>query len=180
MKTYQPEEMLAIWKTACAMSPMPADDSAERIDSSESDLLMMFHIDGWYDRLLRTAPAELLPVEEIAPKVEPVMLRHGVVTLQLPENCVRVVSVMHQGWLRPACIVTDMRSTLARLQESHYTQNGPYRPVALVHDGTLELHSTDCEKPALLSLRCVMRPDNGVYRLHESLLSTIPKMEIPL
>lgn len=164
-------EMLSVWRLRQQLEPLRSDCVVSRIDGSDSDALMIQHIDDWYETLLDTAPAEMLVLTDISTQVAMNNLGEAMATVILPERCRRVVEVMADDWEQPAVIV-PADSPLALLQGNVYSRAGKSRPVAVVDRRVLRLYGVD-SKSRLSRLLCVMQPDEGFYEFNKRALSTI-------
>lgn len=170
------DEMLDLWRLNCALLPLREDCVVERADGIDIDLLLHRRIRDWYLNLLDTAPVNLLAVTDIADQVAPRPLSDGSVAVDLPERCRRVVEVTLEGWNRPATIVDSAQLPVVTWQLNPYAMGSPDAPVAVVYDNSLRLYSApqSPSPPRLSSLRCIIEPDDGTYRLHEQALALIP------
>lgn len=130
----------------------------------------------WYLALLSDADCGLLAVHDIAGECGLRIDEDGVGRVSLPDNVVRVVGVESDGWCRPAIVVSDESSPLARLQRGEYSRGGEYSPVALLRGRELTLYSFDTSPGANVSLTrllCVIDPGADVYEMDERALSLI-------
>lgn len=175
------EEMLAQWKLRRALLPLRLDCEVTRRDTVDVDRLAALEMRDWYLRLLDTAPVELTGVTDLAGEVAVTAVDDGTATVVLPPGCRRVVSVEMEGWERPATVVADPASPVARLQTSRYSRGGAARPVAVVEGDTLRLYTPVNASARLVSLKCVTEPADGSYRMDERALSLItPYPSTPL
>lgn len=169
-------EMLRLWKETAMYETPRLDCAVERTDGIDLDQMLSRRIDAWYARQLLEAPADILPLSEIAPRLTPVRLPCGAAEVGLPEETVRIVSVMMEGWGRPALVTADPASPLAVRQLNPFGRSGCAAPVAVVHpDSRMMLYSPPpAITPRLLSVTAVMRPADGSYILTDPLISLIP------
>lgn len=164
--------MLTEWKRRKGMIPVSTSTlEITRAGSDSVDDMLLTEIDDWYARLLLTEPVDMLPVRDVASEVVAVDMGDGSVEIELPDCCVRVVTVRMSGWLQPARLV-DADSALARIQASRYVSGKTHGPVAVKHGRRLTLYG--CRAGALISeLRCVAAPADGCYILSRALLAQI-------
>lgn len=169
-------EMLRLWKQTAMFETPRLDCAVERTDGIDLDEMLSRRIGAWYARLLLEASADILPLSEIASRLTPVRLPCGAAEVSLPEETVRIVSVMMEGWERPALVTADPTSPPARRQLNPFAASGCVAPVAVVHPGSrMLLYSPPPGlQPRLLSVTAVMRPADGTYILTDPLLSLIP------
>lgn len=173
--TLTPSEFLERWKLLNLYEPMPADAEIEYATGLDLDRLLMMQAEAWYVRQFSESPREILPVSEIASILTPERLPDGAARVRLPERTIAVVSVEMEGWHRPALIVDDDDSPIARSQSNPFSRGGIHRPVAVVHkDASLTLFTPPMDKLSILSLKAILRPEKGVYLFTPELLSTLP------
>jgi len=171
------DEMLKLWRLNCALLPLREDCVVERADGIDIDSLLSRRMRDWYLNLLDTAPVNLLEVSDIALQVAPRPISDGSVEIELPERCRRVVEVELIGWNRPATIVHSLQLPVVTWQLNPYAMGSPENPLAVLYDSALRLYSAPLsdDPPRLASLKCIIEPDDGYYRLHEQALALIPK-----
>lgn len=176
--TLSADEMLRLWKQTAMYETPRLDCSVERTDGIDLDAMLAARIDAWYARLLLEAPANALPLSEIAPMLTPVTLPCGAAEVSLPEGTVRVVSVMMDGWTRPAAVTADPLSPIALRQLNPFGRSGCAAPVAVVYpDSRMMLYSPPAGiKPSLSSVTAVIKPADGSYLMTDALLSFIPDL----
>ena len=164
-------EMLDLWKCLHHLQPSRRDCTVERDDGIDLDTLLLNHIDRWYAELLLTAPIHLLPVEDVATDVTLTGDDEGVVTAILPPQCVRPVEWQLQEWKNSVTHFAQPDEEEARRQRNVWTRGGCETPVIVDHGNRLLLYSLPGgSQPALVMARCVVRPVDGRYRFHSSLL----------
>lgn len=170
------DEMLQQWRLRRALLPLRNDCEVQRTDGIDIDTYLRAEMRAWYLGLLDTALTRYLSLDDIAADVPLTVDSARCVTVKLPDACRRVISVRLQGWERPATIVTDPLSDLARMQHNPFSRGGTASPVAVLDGSTLQLYSApaSAEPPRLRQLLCVITPDEGLYTLDESALSLIP------
>lgn len=170
-------ELLAIWRRLLHLDPVRRECTVERDDGIDVDDLMRIHLRRWYAQLLRTAPLEWLPVEDLSAEVAVSVDAEGVVTAVLPERCVRPVEWQLAGWAHGVTAFEPPESAVARRQLNAWTRGGTQQPVAVAHDDRLMLYSLPPGvSPVLLMARCVAAPDGGGYALRHDALATLPRM----
>lgn len=171
------DEMLDVWRLHRALLPLREDCVVERLDGIDLDMYLRREMRNWYLDLLDTAAPEMLKVTDIAGQtmVKPLADGSGVVTL--PERCRRVVEVKLDGWERPARIVDVAELPVVSWQQNPFTRGDAAEPIAIHDCGSLQLYSIpdNVTNPRLLSLKCVVEPDEGLYELDERALTLIPK-----
>ncbi|MBO5780075.1 MAG: hypothetical protein J6R27_03095 [Muribaculaceae bacterium] len=175
METLNLEEMTSIWRLRLHLLPQSTNSA---IISSASginiDELIHCRIDDWYFNLIDNGPTAWLPVVDISAKIMAKVNDDHSVTVTLPDNCRRVVSVKMIGWKRNASIITDLDSPEAIIQSSDYVKGGAYQPVALLQGKSMMLYSAVGENPRIENLLCVLEPQPGTYILDRAALATIP------
>ena len=166
-------EMLALWKQVLHLDTPRRDCTVEWDDGIDLDALMLTHIKQWYAHQLATAPAHLLPVEDVSAQVT-LTVSAGLVAAVVPEQCVRPVEWRLAGWKRSVTEFLDPCSHEAMLQINEWTRGGDCNP-AIIDYGFQLLMTSGSNTPQLALARCVVRPADGTYRFHSSLLNTIPE-----
>lgn len=102
------DEMLREWKRRKGMIPVGTSTmQVSRRDSDTVDDMLLAEIDDWYAHLLATEPVMFLPQRNFANDVEVRDMEDGCVEVELPPECVRVVSVRMSCWKQDARIVRD-------------------------------------------------------------------------
>lgn len=97
------EEMLREWKARRGMTPVSTSTlQVTRRESETVDEMVQREIDDWYAHLLATADPMFLPQRDFSAVTEPRDAGDGNVEIELPEECVRLLSVRMSGWRRPA------------------------------------------------------------------------------
>ena len=171
-------ELLAIWRRVLHLDPVRRECTVERDDGIDVDGLLRIHLRAWYAHLLRTAPLDWLPVEDLRAEVALSVDAEGVVTALLPERCVRPVEWLLAGWAHGVTAFEPPESAVARRQLNAWTRGGVCQPVAVAHDDRLMLYSLPAGvQPVLMMARCVAAPDDGRYALRHDALATLPKMD---
>lgn len=167
------EEMLTEWKRRKGMMPVSTSTlQVRRLDNETVDEMLMADIDDWYARLLATEPVEFLPQRDFAGEAEVRDNGDGSVEVELPDECVRPVSVRMSGWMRPARIVDDCDGALARMQTSRYVSGKRCDPIAVRRGRRLTLYSRDGEGK-LTELLGVAPPADGSYVMERGALFSI-------
>lgn len=166
-------EMLGLWKQVMRLDTPRRDCTVEWDDGIDLDALLLSHIKLWYAQLLNTAPAHLLPIEDLAAEVT-LSVSHGMVAATIPDQSVRPVEWKLAEWRRSVTEFLDPCSHEAMLQLNEWNRGGAYAPAIIDYGFQLLLLSTS-GNPQLECARCVVRPADGSYQFHASLLSTIPE-----
>lgn len=169
-------QMLHLWKQVMRLDTPRRDCTAEWDDGIDIDALLLTHIKQWYAHQLNTAPAHLLPIENLAGQV-PLTSSNGIVIATVPQQCVRPVEWKLSEWQRSVTQFLDPCSHEAMLQLNEWTRGGACNPAIIDYGFQLLMMSTKSTTPLLELARCVVRPADGNYRFHASLLSTIPEWE---
>jgi len=167
------EEMLREWKRRKGMIPVVTSTmQVARRDSDTVDDMLMAEIDDWYAHLLATEPVLFLPQRNFADEAMVTDMGDGSVEVELPAECVRLVSVRMSGWKRDARIIRDCGSAQARMQSSRYVSGKSCDPVAVMCGRRLRLYSK-CGDGRLVDLTCVAAPADGSYELERGALMGI-------
>ena len=171
--TLTESEMLDLWKQVMLLETPRRDCSVEWDDGINLDALMLTHIKQWYAHQLNHAPANMLPIEDLAAQV-PLNCKDGIVIATTPQQCVRPVEWKLAEWKRSVTEFLDPCSHEAMLQLNEWTRGGACAP-AIVDYGFQMLMMSSAGTPQLERARCVVRPADGSYQFHSDLLATIPK-----
>lgn len=168
--------MLDRWLLLTRMEPLRADCRVTRSYGIDLEALTALEMRMWYVNLLCHGPLEWVPLTDLAREAGIDLTDEGTITVRLPENCMRPVSLELYGWERPATIVSP-GSRQAVMQTNPFACGGVSRPVAVLRKGgrSLEVHSSPA-RPAdarVRSLICVADPGEDTYIFHEDALSTI-------
>ncbi len=175
MTTFSESEMLTLWKQILHLEVPRTDCSVQRTDGINLDALITTHIRQWYAHLLTTAPAHLLPVENIASLVT-LTSRQGVVEITLPTHCVRPLEVKLNGWKQSVTEFLVPHHPKAKMQSSPLMRSGCENPTAVLSGNKLTLYSIAPDKVAMLeTLRAVVKPTEGTYTFGQEALATIPR-----
>lgn len=167
------EEMLGVWKLKRYFEPLRSDCEITRTDGVDLERLQMMEMREWYLNLLDNGNLSLVEVSDIA---RDVALKHqddGSATIMLPAECRKVVEVKLEGWNR-AAIIVNPASPIAALQLSPYSRGRAEEPVAVAHQGYLHIYTPASTASRIASLKCVLEPAGGFYRLDERALAYIP------
>lgn len=165
-------EMLALWKQVMRLDTPRRDCTVEWDDGIDLDALLLTKIKQWYAHLLNTAPAHLLPIEDVAAQVSLTTSR-GVVIATPPHHCVRPVEWKLAEWQRSVTEFLDPCSHEAMLQLNEWTRGGACNPAIIDYGFQLLMMTTSGSSPQLELARCVVHPADGTYQFHSSLLDTI-------
>ncbi|MCC8038257.1 MAG: hypothetical protein LIP02_09030 [Bacteroidales bacterium] len=174
--TISQTEMLALWRQLRYNEPIRNDAAVTRVDGVDRDRFHRVEMRNWYLNLLATGDLRYLKISDIASQVAVTSMGDGTGRVLLPERCVRPLWVMLEGWNRAARVV-EPQSLEAEMQLNDYSRGGAVDPVAVHYPGHLRLYSlVDGVIPKISTLRCIIEPDDGVFELDESALSTIPPL----
>ena len=168
MKHYTEEEMLNEWKIRNHYMPMRRDCVVERSDGVDLDALLLRQIETAYARLLREAPVDCLPVEDVADECATTVNDDLSVVIMLPERAARFVEVRLKGWSRAVTRMTPADSALASLQENRFLHGGPACPVCVEGVRSVTAYTAPTADVRLDSVLAVARPADGGYALDES------------
>ena len=139
--------------------------SDEHIDARIAEELRV-----WYARLLRTAPAERLPVRDLKEQVQECRYTAaGGLALRLPREGRRLVEVRLPEWRDPVRVFHAPGSGAERRQRDSLRRSTVADPVAVLDGDVLTLYALAA------SVRNAVSPDPGA-RL-ERLLMTAPPAE---
>lgn len=155
------QQMVDKWLLRKGFEPLRSDCQIVRSDGVNLREIARQECELWYEKILREAPAELLPTENLANDSSIVLSTciAGSILFTLPERVVRPVGVKLSSWFRAADVV-DEDSAAARLQYNPYLRGGMEHPVAVHHklQHRLELFSPVYNDfDTLNTLICVVR-----------------------
>ncbi len=168
-------EMLALWKRRLGYDAPRTDCTVTRSGGPDLDDVLMEQARSWYTWTLRSAPASALPLTDIAEQTALAISPEGVASADLPPGCLRVVSVMMEGWMQPALVVTDSSLPEAVAQTNPFARAASVRPVAVVAGSRLMLFSAPSPGARLLSLEVVMMPDMAdEFVLTDMMVASMP------
>lgn len=174
------KEMTELWLRLTRLEPLRADCRVTRSFGVDLEAIAAIEMRRWYLDLLASGPAEWLPVSDCADRAVLAVSDEGTLTVTVPEDCVRVLSLELYGWERPAEIVQP-GSRAARMQYNPFSAGGVAAPVAVLRPGgrTLEIHSpaAGAKSARLRSLEAVTDPGEEHYIFHEQALNTIKQIE---
>ncbi|MGM9842277.1 MAG: hypothetical protein ACI31D_08775 [Candidatus Limisoma sp.] len=168
MKHYTEEEMLNQWKIRNGYVPLRRDCAVERGDGVDLDALLLRQIESAYARLLREAPVDCLPVEDVADECTTTVNDDLSVVIGLPERAVRFVEVRLEGWSRAVTQMTPADSPLAQLQTNRFLHGGPACPVCVEGVRSVTAYTAASADARLARVLAVARPADGGYALDES------------
>ena len=170
-------QMLQLWKQVSHLETPRRDCVVEWDDGIDMDALLLTHIKQWYAHLLNTAPAALLPTEDVKDELRLDVGSSGMVITSLPSRCVRPVSVKLSSWKQCVTQFLDPCSHEAMLQLNEWTRGGDCCPAIIDYGFQLLMTAGQQSQPIVEMALAVVRPADGSYRFHASLLSTIPTWE---
>lgn len=139
--TYSLEEMLEEWKTRKMLLTGRRDCTVERDDGIDLDAVLTREIEAAYDCLLREAPAEWLPVNDIAENCSVEIADDLTAVMHLPVNCYRVVEVKLPSWKHAVSHIVSPDSETARQQQNEWLRGGVNAPVCVAGNRRLYLYS---------------------------------------
>lgn len=168
-------QMLDLWKTVLRLQPVRRDCAIERDDGVDLDALLLIGIKQWYAHLLATAPVEWLPIEDVKAQVTLTADDEGIVTASVPPSCVRPIEWRLHGWRRSVTRFLVPGDAETEVQYSPWTRGNCNQPAGIDCGSRLVLFGAMAGTPPTLAMaRCVVRPADGTYSLHQAALSTIP------
>lgn len=176
--TLDRRQMTARWLQLTRLEPLRADCVVTRTYGIDLEALAASEARLWYVSLLGRGPLRWLRVAEMADDATLESADDGSVTVILPKNCVRPVSVELHGWERPAPVVAA-DSPEAWLQTNPFSRGGVARPVAVMQPGgCLQIFSPPAPGQARLkSLRGVADPGEDTFIFDEEALTTVPVLD---
>ena len=183
-------ELLAHYKRILGMVT-PDGVAVVPAASDDIDAMLRSRLRAMYAAMLRKAPPELLPREDVHTLAETRYLDDTSCEIIFPERCLRPVSVSVAEWRLPLVRFVAPGSEEARTQTDPLTRATPSDPLAVeYHDrlivyGVVRLPATpdfsragveinpSLTKPRLTGLTMVRRPQEGIYEFDEELLASI-------
>ena len=90
-------EMIDLWKQVMHLETPRRDCAVEWNDGIDLDALLLTHIKQWYAHQLNNAPANLLPIEDLAAQVS-LTTRDSIVVASVPDQSVRPVEWKLAEW----------------------------------------------------------------------------------
>lgn len=94
MITLTKAEMLEEWKKRKGFYSGVRSCDVEREDGVDLDGVLQREMDDWYNKMLREAPSEMLPIENIAKECPATVDARRAVTVDLPARSVRVARLL--------------------------------------------------------------------------------------
>ena len=161
-------QMLEEWKMRRGFYSGVRSCDAEREDGMDLDGVLQREYRNWYARLLREAPVEMLPVEDVAGECTASVDSRCVVTISLPGRCIRPLSVRLEGWQQAVSRFAEPDSAEADAQRSEWTQAGTERPVVVAGPHSLTAYSApSADSVTVDCLLAVCEPVDGTFRFRE-------------
>lgn len=171
---FDKEEMLALWKRAHGMEPLRHDCELVRTDGPDADSILEHDMRCWYLRCLMEDDPATLPLTDLASQVTLTASPSGAAGVTLPEECVRVVHVMMEGWEREAEVVDDPLDRRAIAMTNPFGRAGAARPVAVVEGSSLRLYSPVSASAQITRLEVVMLPQSDeLYILTSAMMAKL-------
>lgn len=166
-------EMLDLWKTMMQLQPAHYGCTIERTDGIDIDELLLIHIRKWYASLLLSAPDGIVPVEDVKDRLSVMVADNGVVTAMVPPECVRPVEWKLKVWQKSVTLFLQPNVPEAAYLHNEWTRPGVCDPAAIDYGNRILLFTLpDGELPIFDMARCVVRPTNGKYIFHASVLES--------
>lgn len=167
-------EMLDLWKTMMQLQPAHYGCTIERTDGIDIDELLLIHIRKWYASLLLSAPDGIVPVEDVKDRLSVMVADNGVVTAMVPLECVRPVEWKLKAWQKSVTLFLQPNVPEAAYLHNEWTRPGVCDPAAVDYGNRILLFTLpDGELPIFDMARCVVRPTNGKYVFHASVLESL-------
>lgn len=167
-------EMLDLWKTMMQLQPAHYGCTIERTDGIDIDELLLIHIRKWYASLLLSAPDGIVPVEDVKDRLSVMVADNGVVTAMVPPECVRPVEWKLKAWQKGVTLFLQPNVPEAAYLHNEWTRPGVCDPAAVDYGNRILLFTLpDGELPIFDMARCVVRPTNGKYVFHTSVLESL-------
>lgn len=167
-------EMLDLWKTMMQLQPAHYGCTIERTDGIDIDELLLIHIRKWYVSLLLSAPDGIVPVEDVKDRLSVMVADNGVVTAMVPPECVRPVEWKLKAWQKSVTLFLQPNVPEAAYLHNEWTRPGVCDPAAVDYGNRILLFTLpDGELPIFDMARCVVRPTNGKYVFHASVLESL-------
>lgn len=171
------QDMLELWKMRLGLTQSRRDCVIEREDGEDFDAKLLMDIRQWYASLLASAVTDWLPVEDVSDKLDVKTSDDGVVTVVLPDNCVRPVAFHVRGWKCDAAQFHVSGTIVAKQQDVEWLKGDSSRPIAVVDDTVISLYSVKSgEKAVVDKALCVVKPTDGSYIFSEEALQTMPNI----
>lgn len=166
--------MLDLWKTMMQLQPAHYGCTIERTDGIDIDKLLLIHIRKWYASLLLSAPDGIVPVEDVKDRLSVMVADNGVVTAMVPPECVRPVEWKLKAWQKSVTLFLQPNVPEAAYLHNEWTRPGVCDPAAVDYGNRILLFTLpDGELPIFDMARCVVRPTNGKYIFHASVLESL-------
>ena len=167
-------EMLDLWKAMMQLQPAHYGCTIERTDGIDIDELLLIHIRKWYASLLLSAPDGIVPVEDVKDRLSVMVADNGVVTAMVPPECVRPVEWKLKAWQKSVTLFLQPNVPEAAYLHNEWTRPGVCDPAAVDYGNRILLFTLpDGELPIFDMARCVVRPTNGKYICHASVLESL-------
>ena len=168
--TFSLQELLARWKLLHGWEPL---SPLAALATPQLDSLLALEIGCWYSTLLSTLPPQQLPLDEFAGKALISLSPAGCLTVAVPPQCLRPVSVKLAQWSAPAEIVPQSPELTLR-QHNPFTAATAASPVAMeMPDGSIALYPAPVTDAALESLIGVPAPAADTFLLTPPMLAAM-------
>lgn len=171
--------MVDEWKLARCLAPAQPAAAVNCTYGLDIDATIACRLRVRHAELLATAPADMLPLTDIAGEATVSRGDDGAAVVELPGRCLRVVSATMKGWLRAATIETDPHSVRAMAQQSPFARGAAAEPVGVVSGTRLMLYTPPPGSLELTELLAVMLPaDSDTLNLTPWLMARLMETEI--
>ena len=174
LRSYTHSEMLNLWRARAGLDTRLAGCNIEAVEGFDADSAIAPRMRAWYLRLLDSAPAALLPVEDVSAEIMLVISASGSATASLPVRARRLLELRLASWRNPAVPVVHGEATRRQiLALNPYSAPGAVAPMCAVAGRALRLMpAAHADKVA--RAMAVVDPGPDIYILDESLLNEIP------
>lgn len=171
IREYSEEQMMRIWRIRAGMLVADCGCVVGRSDGFDVEELLRTDLRRWYAGLLRHAPADLLPIENLSSEAELIIGDNYCARIELPERGVRVLGLSIEGMDREIVDFHRPGSYYDLVYKSETARKYATEPVAVVSGRTIDL--LGYKGGELKSLRMVAVPADGKFRFDDSLLPAL-------
>lgn len=164
MLRYTAAEMLKEWKLRKGYDIGRKDCTLVRDDGVDLDSFLMTEIKMRYERLLSDAPAEMVPVSDIADDCAVEIGNDLSARIILPSNCVRVLELKMPSWRNPVTEFAAPDSAIAIRQRSQWLRGGTENPVCIARHRCIDAYSVASPAETVpAAVLAVCRPEMSVF-----------------
>ena len=167
IKNFTTGEMLNLWCARRGILPLFSTDVEDETGIRAS---IEMEIEAWYADMLRKAPVELLPVENLVIESSVKRIDDDILEIKWPERGVRPVSLQFTNSKSVIRTFHSPGSDIARLQRYPITRAGADCPVAVAGTRSLRVYGAIPKSADIEELMMVARPADGSFSLDPALL----------